>query len=199
MDQSLGAHKFHDAIEIREDAGTPAIIQGIRVALALEVKEAMNTRRIQERKAILLHRALEGLEAIPGVTVLEAGQRERQGIISFTIKDVHYGLAVTLLSDLFGIQTRGGCSCAGTYGHYLFGIDQPTSKRITAAIDSGDHSAKPGWVRISLHPTMTDHELEQVLYALNQIVTKIDQFRSYYKYETATNSWRLRDDLKLRG
>ncbi len=87
-------------------------------------------------------------------------------MVSFYIDDLHFNLGVKLLNDKFGIQTRGGCSCAGTYGHYLLNIDPGRSHHITDLIDKGDYSEKPGWIRVSLHPTMTDEEvtiLEKVL------------------------------------
>lgn len=192
-----GGHSYVDGIGVREDAGTPAIIQGIRAGLAVEVKEQLDPELIQKRKAELLSRALDGLAFIPGITVLAAEQRVRQGIISFTVDDIHYALVDTLLSDFFGMQARDGCSCAGTYGHQLFEIDRVTSGLITQAIDAGDNSAKPGWVRVSLHPTTTDAELEKFLEALAEIVRDRKIFERYYCYQPANNSWQLKPELKL--
>ena len=115
--------------------------------------------------------------------------RERLGIISFYIEGIHHNLLATLLNDRFGIQMRGGCSCAGTYGHYLLNVTIQVSKEITDLIDQGDLSLKPGWVRMSLHPTMTDDELYYILNALNKIVTHIDEWRKDYEYSKCTNEF----------
>jgi hypothetical protein len=103
-----------------------------------------------------------------------------------------------LLNDRFGIQARGGCSCAGTYGHFLLHIDQQTSKKITDQIDAGDLSAKPGWVRISIHPTMTEDEVYFIINAIREIVKNIDCWKKDYRYSVTTNEFihaRSNDDI----
>ena len=137
-----------------------AFLQTIRAALACGVKESMGLAPIRESEEFLVRRAMKGLSAIHGVKVLAADQTERIGAISFYIEGIHYNLAVRLLSDRYGIQVRGGCSCAGTYGHYLLHVDRETSHAITGQIHSGDLSAKPGWVRLSVHPMMTAAEID---------------------------------------
>ncbi len=184
-----GEHSYVKDIECREDAGTPPLFQTMRAALAISVKEEMGVERIQNRKKELLTKALSGLEAIDKVDILAPLHKDRQGIISFTIDDLHYGLAVALLSDRFGVQARDGCSCAGTYGHYLFGIDRPHSEAITCAIDYGDQSAKPGWVRIGLHPTMTNKELDWILYAIEEVAKHGNTWKDDYQYCSKSNSW----------
>ena len=103
---------------------------------------------------------LKKLSEHPGVEVLEAGQQNRLGIISFYSLHRHHNLIVRLLNDRFGIQTRGGCSCAGTYGHILLHVKRELSQHITEKINAGDLSEKPGWVRISLHPTLSEEEVQ---------------------------------------
>ena len=101
----------------------------------------------------------------------------------------NYNLFVKLLSDRFGIQVRGGCACAGTYGHYLLHVDYEYSKSITDQIDHGDLSEKPGWVRLSLHPTNTDEELSIIMDAINQIVKNAGQWKNDYIYSPKTNEF----------
>ena len=105
--------------------------------------------------------------------ILAGHIEERLGAISFYVEDIHYNLLVKLLNDRFGIQVRGGCSCAGTYGHYLLHVDPLHSKQITDKINAGDLSEKPGWVRMSIHPTMTNEELYLIINALKEIVKNI--------------------------
>jgi len=49
-------------------------------------------------------------------------------------KQLHGPYVATLLSDLFGIQARGGCACAGPYGHQLLTINKSQSLAIRSAI-----------------------------------------------------------------
>lgn len=181
--------RFLDDIEHREDAGTPAILQSVRAASAVEVKEQMIVEKIEARKKVLLETAIDRLSKIENLKILEEHNHNRSGIISFVVNGLPYGLVVTLLSDLFGVQARGGCSCAGTYGHRLFGISRNESQKITDLIDRGDNSQKPGWVRISLHPTMTDHELDRVLTSIESVVEDGHKFMRFYNYSAGTNAW----------
>jgi hypothetical protein len=96
---------------------------------------------------------------------------------------------VKLLNDRYGIQMRGGCSCAGTYGHYLLHVDPTRSKRISDKIDQGDFSLKPGWVRFSLHPTMTDKELDYILSAIEEIIINAKSWSQDYTYSSHTNEY----------
>ena len=119
------------------------------------------------------------------VTMLEPNIRDRLAIVSFYIKDAHYNLVVRLLNDKFGIQTRGGCSCAGTYGHILLNVDEDTSSKITQQIDLGDFAGKPGWIRASFHPTMTDKEVAFVVNAINQVAENIELWSKEYRFDPA--------------
>jgi len=188
-----GGHSFIPDIEVREDGGTPAFLQAMRAALAVDLKEAVGTDAIHEREAALGRRLLEGLASIDGLHVLAEHAKDRLGIVSFYAEDVHYNLFVTLLNDRFGVQARGGCSCAGTYGHYLLHVDPRRSRRITEKIDRGDLSEKPGWVRLSVHPTTTDAELEYVLDAARRIARHAKEWEGDYRYSPATNEFTHRE------
>ncbi|MGH2566872.1 MAG: aminotransferase class V-fold PLP-dependent enzyme, partial [Bacteroidota bacterium] len=129
------------------------------------------------------------LRTIPGFHLLAENIEHRLGMISFYIDSVHYNLIVKLLNDRFGIQVRGGCSCAGTYGHYLLNLDQYTSKRITDKIDVGDNSERPGWVRMSIHPTTTDEESDYMIEAIREIQRNAQQWGADYSYDTRNNEF----------
>jgi selenocysteine lyase/cysteine desulfurase len=184
-----GEHAYFDDIEVREDGGTPPFMQAIRAALAIQLKEDMGVDKIQQREEELLHRAFEGMAKIPELHVLGSTKEPRIGVISFYIEGVHHNLIVRFLNDRFGIQVRGGCSCAGTYGHYLLNVTPEQSKEITNRIDQGDLSAKPGWVRVSLHPTMTNAELDLFLEALQQVVDHADTWKEDYVYSPHSNEF----------
>lgn len=120
--------------------------------------------------------------------------KNRLGAVSFYIDGLHYNLVVKLLSDRYGIQVRGGCACAGTYGHYLLDVTYDHSHRITEMINRGDLSEKPGWIRLSLHPTMTDEELDTVIAALGEIRDHASEWGNEYVYNRRTNEFTHRDD-----
>lgn len=184
-----GGHRFVDDIEAREDGGTPGFLQAIRAALAIELKERMGSGAMARREGELVQLLFGELGRIPGVHLLAPQAEERLGIISFYVETIHYNLIVKLLNDRFGIQTRGGCSCAGTYGHYLLHVDPTRSRQITDRINRGDLSEKPGWVRISIHPTTTDEEAGFIADAVRRVVENAVDWERDYTYSAATNEF----------
>lgn len=184
-----GEYAFLADIEAREDAGTPGFLQAMRAAMAVQLKQQMGVAAIRRREEQLTDQMMAGLLALPKVHVLAQALRHRLPIFSFFIEGLHYNLVVRLLSDRFGVQARGGCSCAGTYGHYLLHVDPERSHRITAGIDQGDLSEKPGWVRLSLHPTSTDGEVATCLEAIEAIALHGAQWAADYQYDSASNEF----------
>jgi len=184
-----GEYKYVDDIEAREDGGTPGYLQAIRAALALELKDMMGVEPIMEREKELVTMALEGLRKIPGISILAGNVEHRLGIISFYHRDIHFNLIVKLLSDRYGIQVRGGCACAGTYGHFLLEVSYDRSHQITDKISHGDLSEKPGWVRVSLHPVMTIEEVEYFLHAMNAIAENHEEWGKDYIYNRKNNEF----------
>lgn len=186
-------YKYVESIEAREDGGTPGFLQMIRAALAIQVKDKMGVKNIALREKELLEIAFPALQAIPQVHILADKQIQRLGILSFYIENIHFNLVVKLLSDRFGIQVRGGCACAGTYGHYLLEVSYEKSKLITDMINLGDLSQKPGWVRWSLHPTTTNQEVLFFVDAIQQIITHIEIWKKDYVYNSHKNEFFHKD------
>lgn len=184
-----GKHQFFDDIETREDGGTPGFLQTIRTALSIKLKEKMGCQKIKEREAELVSLMYNELSKIPNLEILHKQHKDRLCVISFYVPDIHYNLIVRLLSDRFGVQTRGGCSCAGTYGHILLGVDEQTSEEITCQIDQGDLSRKPGWVRVSLHPTTTDSEAKFIADCISQIVGNIRLWEKDYQFDPSMGDY----------
>jgi len=184
-----GQHKFVSNIELREDGGTPSFLQAIRAALSIKLKEEMGIEKIKEREGELVKIAFEEMSKIPGLTILADNVKERLGAISFYVDNIHYNIIVKLLNDRFGIQTRGGCSCAGTYGHYLLHVDAEHSKRVTDKINIGDLSEKPGWVRMSIHPTMSNEEIFYIINGIREIVNNINEWQTDYDYDAHKNEF----------
>ncbi len=175
-----GGHKYTDDIEAREDGGTPAFIQTIRAALSMQLKEQMGVDNIKKREEEIIETIWERMSKIENAHILAEQHKDRLGVISFYIDGLHYNLAVKLLNDRFGIQTRGGCSCAGTYGHYLFGVSEDQSNQITTEINSGNCSSKPGWIRMSIHPTMTNEEIEFIMDGIEELAKKYKEWSEDY-------------------
>ncbi len=175
--------------ETREDGGTPAIIGRMRAALAIVLKQNMGEEQIALRERELISRFMDGMAAIDGTHVFEAQNRNRLGIVSFYMDGVPHGLLAALLNDRFGIQVRNGCSCAGPYGHVLLDITRERSAEIIRHIVDGDASAKPGWVRVSLHPTMLNDEVDQILCALREIRSNIDAWKHDYTQVEGTTDF----------
>lgn len=194
-----GGHRYAPEIEIREDGGTPGFLQAIRSALAVKLKEDMGVEMMAAREAQLCERMFRGLSKVPGLVILADAHRERLPIFSFYVENVHYNLIVKLLNDRYGIQVRGGCSCAGTYGHFLLHVDPATSAEITDKIDQGDLSAKPGWVRVSLHPTTTDAEVDRVIEAIGQIVRNHKAWGEEYEYSAKSNEFLFKGEQSRIG
>lgn len=184
-----GEHHYLTSIEEREDGGTPAFLQTIRAALAIRLKEVMGVPQMMDRERELVSRVMDTLRPIPGLHILASNIAERVGVISFYIDGLHYNLGVKLLNDRFGIQVRGGCSCAGTYGHYLLHVSPDYSHRITEKIDHGDYSEKPGWIRLSLHPVMTDEEVGRILFAIESLAKYYAEWQTGYIYDPHTNEF----------
>ncbi len=184
-----GEHQYVEDIEIREDGGTPGFLQAIKAALAIRLKEQMEVKHIRARESKMVEHTFRRLRDIPGIRILAGEIEKRLGVFSFYFEGIHHNLMVRLLNDRFGIQVRGGCSCAGTYGHYLLEVSEAFSKEITNAIDQGDFSRKPGWIRMSLHPTMTDAELDYILEAITETVRNIKEWQEDYAYDNQTNEF----------
>lgn len=184
-----GEHDYITDIAQREDGGTPPFLQGIKAAMCLRLKESMQVSHIRRREEELLSIILPRLAKIPQLLVLEPQVVRRLGIVSFVVPGVHYHLIVRLLNDRFGIQLRGGCSCAGTYGHLLLNVDKDWSHAVRQSILSGDLSHKPGWVRLSVHPTMTDQEVHYILDAIEATVLQAKAWSRDYVYDPHTNEF----------
>lgn len=184
-----GDHDYIDDIETREDGGTPGFLQAIKIALSIQLKEKMGVQNILDREHELNAIIFNKLSKIDNLQILAPRHEDRLGVFSFYIEDVHYNLVVKLLNDRFGVQTRGGCSCAGTYGHYLLNVDQPTSKAIEQKILEGCLIERPGWIRMSIHPTMTNQEIEFICDAIKQVSENYEDWGKDYTYNAIKNEF----------
>lgn len=188
-------HAFIRDVEEREKAGTPGILQTLRAALALEVKDALGIDAIEAREQELLTRALDAWREEPTFRLLgPANPSRRIGIVSFNLGDgaggmLHPRFVTTLLDDLFGIQSRAGCSCAGPYAHRILGIGARQAARLMALSEDGFHGVKPGWCRVGFHFTMDDAEAEYVIEAVRFVARYGARFLPQYRFHVRNGSW----------
>lgn len=188
-----GEHKYIDNIEDREDGGTPGFLQTIKAALAINLKEEMGVGNILEREREIVNYVFSQLENVESLNILAGQHKDRLGVVSFYINGLHFNLGVKLLNDRFGIQTRGGCSCAGTYGHYLLHVNQEQSHYLTDKISQGELLEKPGWIRMSIHPTATNDEIAFVCKSIRELAQNHKEWALDYSYNKNTNEFTHKD------
>ena len=184
-----GEHKYIDNIEDREDGGTPGFLQTIKTALSIKLKEQMGVEQMLQWEHELVDIIFKALDPVANVHILAGQHKDRLGVISFYIDQLHFNLGVKLLNDKFGIQTRGGCSCAGTYGHFLLHVDQKMSHELTHEISIGDLVNKPGWIRMSIHPTTTNAEIAYVCNAIIALAQHHENWAKDYDYSRSDNEF----------
>ncbi len=193
-------HRYLSDPEHREEGGTPAIIESIRAGLVFQLKETVGVPLIQAREARLLGTAMTAWRAEPGLDILGNLRAQRLSIVSFIVRApqgssapyLHHNFVVALLNDLFGIQTRGGCSCAGPYGHRLLGIDLDHSHRYREQITAGCEGIKPGWVRVNFNYFLDDEVLDYVIEAVRLVARDGWRLLPQYRFTPATGLWRHR-------
>ncbi|MDQ7775694.1 aminotransferase class V-fold PLP-dependent enzyme [Paracoccus aminovorans] len=184
-------HDYAASVEAREEGGTPNVVGDIRAALALLTKAAVGQPRIAARNAEYLALGLARLGAHPGIALLGKLDAPRLPFFSFRIRDgrggfIHQQLATRMLSDLHGVQARGGCACAGPYVHRLLGLDAAESDRLRAAILKGDEIEKPGFVRLNLCWAANRAEVEAILDAVCDLADHAGDDLAQYRCNRAT-------------
>lgn len=190
------SHSFIADIEEREKGGTPGILQTLRAALAFDIKNQIGVDTLQQREHELTARALARWHRHPNIEILGNPDPERRiAIISFNIRRqtggfLHPRFVTTLMDELFGIQSRAGCSCAGPYGHQLLGIDETRSEAYQAWISKGFNGIKPGWCRVGFHFVFDDEEANFIIDAVEFIAEHGDRFLSLYAFDQHTGLWR---------
>ncbi len=168
----------------REEAGTPEIVGSIRAGLAMQAKQEIETDLIEACESRFIGMAIERLRQHPNINILGPLDHDRLAILSFQIineeQELHYGLVVALLNDLFGIQARGGCSCAGPYGHLLLNIGDGESQSIDHAVQQGEILRRPGWTRLNFNYFIDDEEFEYIIDAILHIADRGWELASSY-------------------
>ncbi|MBO9522443.1 MAG: aminotransferase class V-fold PLP-dependent enzyme [Nocardioidaceae bacterium] len=193
-------HRYLDDPVQREEGGTPAIVEAIRAGLVFQLKDAVGIEVIREHEEDYLRRAVAAWQAEPGLQILGNLEAERLSIVSFVVvgpsgRYLHHNFVVTLLNDLFGIQSRGGCSCAGPYGHRLLGIDLERSHEFEHEIASGCEGIKPGWVRVNFNYFISEATFSYVVEAVRLVARHGWRMLGDYRFDATHGLWHHRDGL----
>jgi len=191
-------HRYLTDHAHREEAGTPAIIESIRAGLVFDLKNAVGIDEIHAHESDLLRRAVTAWKASPAMEILGNPSAERLSIVSFVIrrpggKYMHHNLVVSILNDLFGIQARGGCSCAGPYGHRLLGIDLERSREFEREITGGCEGIKPGWIRANFNYFLSEEVFRYIVSAVALVAEHGHRLTPFYRFEPGTGLWKHRD------
>ena len=190
-------HSYIPEPEIREEGGTPAIVEAIRAGLVFQVRSEVGAKVIEQIDEGFRVRAMASWRKNPHIEVLGNPDVPRLAIISFIIRHggklVHHEFVVTLLNDLFGIQARGGCSCAGPYGHRLLQIDEDRSRAFEKVVLQGACGLKPGWTRIGFNYFFTPETVNYIIEAVNMIADEGWKLLPFYTFDARTGLWRHRD------
>lgn len=191
-------HLFSDDHERREEGGTPAIVESIRAGLVFKLQQDVGTSTIEELESQWVAKALARFQACPNLEIMGNPEAPRLSIMSLRFqhggKDLHYGFVVSLLNDLFGIQVRGGCSCAGPYGHSLLGMDMDYSRAIEQEIQLGASILRPGWVRMNFNYFISESEFEYLVRAVELVAQYGWRLLPYYHFDTESGVWRFQGE-----
>ena len=187
-------HRYLSDPAQREEGGTPAIVESIRAGLVFQLKDAVGIDVIRAHEENYLRRALDRWKDEPNIEILGNVDAERLSIVSFVVrapsgKYLHHNFVVALLNDLFGIQSRGGCSCAGPYGHRLLGIDIETSHEFEREITHGCEGIKPGWVRINFNYFISEAVFDYIVEAVRLVARDGWRMLGEYRFDVARGIW----------
>jgi len=198
---SSDSHSYISDVAIREEGGTPAIIESIRAGLVFKLKAAVGESTIEELENSFVTRAIESWSTNPNIRILGNKEAKRLSIVSFLIRHeagfLHHNYVVALLNDLFGIQARGGCSCAGPYGHRLLGIDLAKSTRFREAINRGCEGIKPGWIRVNFNYFISEQVFQFIVDAVHLVASEGWKLLPHYRFSIDTGLWRHRDQPRF--
>jgi len=192
-------HDYLADVEHREEGGTPDIVGSIRAGLVFQLKEAVGSKTIAQREEHFVRRAIDRWDRHPNISVLGSREAERLSIVSFVVREgsseryLHHNFVVAVLNDLFGIQSRGGCSCAGPYGHRLLGIDLDRSHEFEREITRGCEGIKPGWVRVNFNYFIDDETFDYILAAVELVAEHARSLLPYYRFDPDSGLWTTRD------
>ncbi len=193
--------RYHDDIEVREEGGTPPIVESIRAGMAFKLKDAVGAKTIEEIESKYIKEAIDTFKKHPNIYVLGDLEAQRLGFLAFHIrfKDrfLHHNFVVALLNDLFGIQSRGGCSCAGPYGHDLMQLGEEKSNQFMVELSTGNVGIKPGWVRLNFNYFIPKEEFDFIVQSLIWISENGWKLLNLYHFDDHEGLWTCKNEKKI--
>jgi hypothetical protein len=190
-------HSYHPDPAIREEGGTPAIVESVRAGLAFALKDAVGSDEIRRREHDFARRALRSWAANPQIEILGNPELERLAIVSLGLRHpaglLHANFVVAVLSDLFGIQARSGCFCAGPYVHRAFPIDDAWSERMDAEVSRGHVGAKLSFTRLGFNYFTSETVFDYVLRAVHLVADEGWKLLPLYRFDPASGLWHHAD------
>ena len=193
-------HHYVANAERREEGGTPGVVESIRAGLVFKLQGDVGFEEIARRENAFVSRAIARLSQCENLEILGPLDAPRLSILSLRFKlgdkDLHYGYVVSLLNDLFGIQARGGCSCAGPYGHALLGMDMNYSRAIQSEMAAGNVILRPGWVRLNFNYFISESEFDYLLGAIELVAQHAWRVLPYYDFDIASGVWRFQNEVR---
>jgi selenocysteine lyase/cysteine desulfurase len=197
-----GHHYLADPVK-REEGGTPAIVESIRAGLVFALKQAVGVPLIRHNEEELWRQAAGRWRANPAIDILGDSDGDRLPIVSFRIRYgdrfLHHHYVAALLNDVFGVQSRGGCSCAGPYGHHLLGIDAAHSQEFQDVIRDGFEGIKPGWIRLSFNYFISDEVAGYLIEAVDLIARYGYRLLPDYRFDVHHGLWSHRVQPRSTG
>jgi selenocysteine lyase/cysteine desulfurase len=185
---------YSDDVIAREEGGTPAIVESVRAGVVVALKQTVGPEFIAARESFWWQRARERWSRNPAIEILGNVDAARLPIVSFRIhrrgQVLHHNFVVSVLNDLFGIQARGGCSCAGPYGHRLLSISPARSAAIRTQAARGYLGIKPGWTRVNFPYFMSDAVGEFVFDAVDLVAQYGHRLLADYSFDPRSGHWR---------
>lgn len=191
---------FHDSIEERESAGTPAIRQTWQAALSFQIKDWLGRDVIHKLEQDICNEMMTFFAEHPKLQLLgNSDPEKRYPIFSFLVnhgqRKFHHTFVAVLLNDYFGVQARSGCACAGPFGHELLNIEREQSDKYVDLILQILNGFKPGWTRIGLHYTLSSEEIAYSKKSLSAIAWFGALFMDEYSFDPYTGEW-LHEGIK---
>jgi hypothetical protein len=194
-------HRYLDDPVGREEGGTPAIVESIRAGLVFAVKQAVGTDLIQAREERFWRRALHRWDRNPSLEILGNRHARRLSIVSFRIRAgsidgrpgyLHHNFVVAVLNDLFGIQARGGCFCAGPYLQRLHDLDEELVRAMESEVLRGSEGIKLGWFRVNFNYFVSPEVVDYVIDAVNLVADEGHRLLPLYRFDPFSGLWHHR-------
>lgn len=159
-----------------------------------QLKENVSQQTISEREHHITAKVNARLRQIKNLFLLGNNELPKVAIYTFVIKSklgkiLHPNFVCSLLSDLFGIQSRAGCQCAAMYGQKVLGIDLHLSREYKDALMSGQELLRMGFTRVNFNYFFSDEDIDYILDAIEFVCEFGWLFLPHYTFDKDSGVW----------